>query len=281
MSLFAENWFAQLVRRERNTISTLKNDTIDIIRTHLRGVLRTSLGSSINGISSFNTKVKILVVGLTNVSDNLDTLIYAMAGLNVLFRGTMSSKKRSLLAIDEGTILFKFPFYARTTGVIPVHGRKWGCNFLVAAQEIQTIWNSCAGNDIFTNLDNILCGYIQEQAIPEMVEKLQFRPELIKSYSSDAFKPSSELLQSYWYLKRGGQHLEVTHPASRFLLALGATDLDEDAARKRVMDLYPNDPFEGLKQFAQLNANAKQQGLSMDSIYPDTNDTDDDEQKAA
>ncbi|MGH2414064.1 MAG: hypothetical protein ACRDEA_10305, partial [Microcystaceae cyanobacterium] len=239
---------------------------IDVIITQLQGVLSTPLGSSINGVSSFDTNVRVLVIGLTNVSENVDTLIYAMAGLNVLFRGTMSSQKRSLLAIDEGTILYKFPFYARETGVIPVHGRKWGCNFLIAAQEIRTILDSCSGNEIFKNLDNIFCGHLEDQAIPEMLLELNFRSELLKSYSSDAFKPSPELLQSYWYLKRGEQHLEVTHPASDFVLALGATDPDEDAARKRVMALHPEDEIAGLKHFAKLNAQAKRQGLSMDSI---------------
>jgi Helicase HerA, central domain len=263
---FAENWFEQYVKNKKETISTKVNDTIDIIVTQLRGILHTSLGASINGISSFDTNVSVLSIGLTNVSENLDTLIYAMAGLNVLFRGTMSSGKRSMLAIDEGTILYKFQAYARATGVIPVHGRKWGCNFVIAAQEIRTIMNSCSGNEIFKNLDNIFCGHLADQAMPEMLQELNFRSELLTPYSSDSFKPSPELLQSYWYLKRDSQHLEVTHPASLMTLALGATDPNEDAARKRVMAKYKNDKIAGLKEFAKLNACAKQQGLSMKSI---------------
>jgi Helicase HerA, central domain len=273
---FAEVWFEQYVKNKKETISTKVNDTIDIIVTQLRGVLPTPLGASINGISSFDTNVSVLSIGLTNVSENLDTLIYAMAGLNVLFRGTMSSGKRSMLAIDEGTILYKFQSYARATGVIPVHGRKWGCNFVIAAQEIRTIMNSCSGNEIFKNLDNIFCGHLADQAMPEMLSELNFRSELLDPYSSDSFKPSPELLQSYWYLKRGAQHLEVTHPASKMTLALGATDPDEDAARKRVMAKYPNDKIAGLKEFASRNAIAKQQGLPMKSICEDSN-----EEKAA
>lgn len=264
---FAEDWFSHYIDRKAERISNLVKDTIDIIVTQLRGILPTSLGRSINGISSFDTNVQVLVVGLTDVAENLDSLIYAMTGLNVLMRQSLSAK-RSLLATDEGTILYKFPFYARETGIIPVHGRKWGCNFLVGAQEIQTILRSCTGNEIFKNLDNIFCGYIEDSAIAEMVEQ-KFREMLLRQYTSEASKPSMELLQSYWYLKRGDQHLEVTHPASEFVLGLGATDPDEDAARKRVMSLHPGDEIAGLKHFSQLNAQAKRQGLSMDLIYPE------------
>jgi hypothetical protein len=259
---YAEQWFSEYIERKKDRISALINDTIDIIVTQLRGVLRTSLGASINGISSFDTNVKLLVIGLTNVSESLDSLIYAMSGLNVLMRQALSVK-RSLLATDEGTILYKFPFYARETGIIPVHGRKWGCNFLIAAQEIQTISKSCSGGDIFKNLDNIFCGHIEDSAVPEMLE-LNFREELIRPYTSDAFKPSFELLQSYWYLKRGSQHLEVTHPASLFLLALGATDPEENFARNQICAAYPDDPIAGIKHFARINAQAKRQGLSIE-----------------
>ncbi len=275
---YAEFWFSKYVQHKKETISILVNDTVDIIVTQLRGVLRTSLGASINGISSFDTNVQVLVVGLTDVSENLDSLIYAMSGLNVLMRQSLSAK-RSLLATDEGTILYKFPFYARETGIIPVHGRKWGCNFLVAAQEIQTILRSCSGNEIFKNLDNIFCGHIEDSAIAEMLE-LNFREELLRPYTSEAFKPSPELLHSYWYLKRGSQHLEVTHPASELTLGLGATDPDENAARKRVISLHPGDEIAGIKHFAKLYVQAKSQGLPMDSIFPEVS-INDEEEKAA
>lgn len=277
---YAEDWFNKYIQRKKESISTLVNDTIDVIVTQLRGVLQTSLGASINGISSFDTNVQVLVVGLTDVSEDLDSLIYAMSGLNVLMRQSLSAK-RSLLATDEGTILYKFPFYARETGIIPVHGRKWGCNFLVAAQEFQTILRSCTGNEISKNLDNIFCGHIDDSAIAEMLE-LQFREELLRPYTSEAFKPNPELRHSYWYLKRGDQHLEVTHPASELLLSLGATDPDENAARKRVMSLHPGDEIAALKHYAKLYTQAKSQGLSMDSIFPEvTIDENTEEEKIA
>ena len=260
---FAENWFKEYIANKQETNSELSRETIDLILIQLRGILRTPLGRSINGISSFDTNTDVLVIGLTDVAENLDSLLYAMSGLNALYRGAFSAK-RSLLGIDEGTILYKFPFFARETGIIPVHGRKWGCNFLIAAQEITTIRDSIAGNEIFKNLDNVFCGHIESPALAEM-ESIDFYPELLKYYTTQAFKPSKELLQSYWYLKRSDQHLEVTHPPSHLLLALGATDPDEEAARAKIMAQY-SDEIEGLKAFAQVNARAKKQGLSLDFV---------------
>ncbi len=260
---FAENWFKQYIAHKAETNSELSKETIDLILIQLRGILRTPLGKSINGISSFNTNTQVLVIGLTDVAENLDSLLYAMSGLNALFRGAFSSK-RSLLGIDEGTILYKFHFFARETGIIPVHGRKWGCNFLIAAQETTTIQKSISGDEIFKNLDNILCGYIQNPAISEM-ESLGFYPELLRYYTTQAFKPSKEHLQSYWYLKRSDQHLEVTHPPSHLLLALGATDPDEEAARAKIMAEY-DDEIEGLKAFAEVNVKAKRQGSDLNFV---------------
>ncbi len=260
---FAENWFKTYIKNKAETNSELSRETIDLILIQLRGILKTPLGRSINGISSFNTDTDVLVIGLTDVAENLDSLLYAMSGLNALYRGAFSAK-RSLLGIDEGTILYKFRFFARETGIIPVHGRKWGCNFLIAAQEITTIRDSISGNEIFKNLDNIFCGHIQSPAIAEM-SSIDFYPELLKYYTTAAFKPSKEFLQSYWYLKRSDQHLEVTHPPSHLLLALGATDPDEEAARAKIMSQY-DDEIEGLKAFAKVNARAKKQGLSLDFV---------------
>lgn len=266
---YAEQWFADYIDRKQGRISNLVNDTIDVILTQLRGILKTPLGKSINGISSFDTKVEILVIGLTSVSETLDSLIYAMSGLNALYRAAFSAT-RSLLGIDEGTILYKFQAFARETGIIPVHGRKWGCNFLIAAQEIATILNSCSGGEIFKNLDNIFGGHIESAAIPEMIApSVGFRKEIIIDYTSTSFKPSGELLQSYWYLKRGDQHIEVTHPGSKLLLALGVTEPEEDAARQRVLSQYPDNPIEGLHEFAELYISTRQQGLSLNSIYPE------------
>lgn len=260
---FAEDWFSRYLEKKKKTNSELLRETIDLILIQLRGILKTPLGRSMNGISSFDTDTDVLVIGLTDVAENLDSLLYAMLGLNALYRGAFSAK-RSLLGVDEGTILYKFKFFARETGIIPVHGRKWGCNFMIAAQEIWTILNSISGNEIFKNLDNIFCGYIQSPAIDEM-ESIGFYRELLKNYTTQGFKPSKELLQSYWYLKRGDKLLEVTHAPSHLLLALGATDPEEEAAKAKIMSQY-DDEIEGLKAFAKVNARAKRQGLSLDFV---------------
>ena len=267
---YTDAFFKDLIVRESNTISTLKKDTIDIIMTKLRGVLPTPLGKSINGISSFDTNVDFLCIGLTQVSDNLDSLIYALGGLNVLFRGSMSSKRRSDLIVDEGTILFKFNQFAETVGTIPVHGRKWGCNFLIAAQEVKRIIESSSGNDILTNLDNVLCGQIQSPALEDMCNsKIGYRRENLLPYTTVAFKPNPQLLQSYWCLKRGDQLVEVVHTPSNLVLALGATEPLEDQARRRVIKSVGGDLLEGVNVFGKLYATAQRKGLSMQTIAPE------------
>lgn len=258
---FAEQWFTTYLKDKSNLVSDVSKQTIDLILIQLNGILKTTLGRAINGISSFNIDTSLLVIGLTNVSESLDSLIYAMTGLNALYRAAFSAK-RSLLGIDEGTILYKFKFFARETGIIPVHGRKWGCNFLIAAQEIETIKNSVSGSEIFKNLDNVFCGNIEFPALQEMKE-IDFDPDIIEQYIKESFKPSRELLQSYWYLKRGDRHLEVTHPPSYLLLALGATEPEEEAAKKKIFQLF-EDNLEALNFFAEVNEIVKKSDISYD-----------------
>lgn len=258
---FAKEWFKNYLQENLETASELSRTTIDLILIQLNGVLKTPLGRAINGISSFNTNTNLLVIGLTNVSENLDSLLYAMTGLNALYRGAFSAK-RSLLAIDEGTILYKFNAFARETGIIPVHGRKWGCNFLIAAQEIKTIQDSIVGGEIFKNLDNILCGHIGSPAIREMLE-IDFEEKILQQYLQESFKPSKKLLQSYWYFKRGDRHIELTHPPSELLLALGATDPIEEKAKAEVLEMYP-DKVKALLVFAEINSTVKQSNISFD-----------------
>lgn len=270
---FAEQWFISYLNDKSNLVSDVSRQTIDLILIQLNGILKTTLGRAINGISSFDINTSLLVIGLTNVSESLDSLIYAMTGLNALYRAAFSAK-RSLLGIDEGTILYKFEFFARETGIIPVHGRKWGCNFLIAAQEIETITNSVSGSQIFKNLDNVFCGNIEFPAIKEM-EEIDFDPDIIEQYIKESFIPSKELLQSYWYLKRGDRHLEVTHPPSYLLLALGATEPEEEAAKEKILQMF-DDKLEALNFFSEVNKIVKQSDISyemaitrkMEEYYP-------------
>ncbi len=263
---FAQKWFANYIDEKGSRLSGYSNDTIDIILSQLEGVLTTALGRSINGISSFDIKVQVLVIGLTNVSESMDSLVYAMSGLNALYRASFSAK-RSMLGVDEGTRLYKFPAFARETGTIPIHGRKWGCNFLIAAQEITSILNSCSGGEIFKNIDNIFGGHIGSAALPEMTsEQVGFKPEIISSYTSKGYKPSAELGESYWYLKRGDAHIEIAHPGNDLLLGLGATEPEEDEDRKLVLSKYPDQKIEGVKAYSRLNKLAKKRDVSIQKL---------------
>jgi hypothetical protein len=276
---FAERWFADHLQTNEATVSQLSRDSIDMILTQLRSLSQQydhPLGRAVNGHSSFDIGVQFLVIGLTDVKEDVDSLIYSMAGMSVLLRKSLTAT-RSLFACDEGTILFKFPYFAKAAAIIPVHGRKWGCNFLLAAQTIDSVYRSVAGDDIFKNLDNVFSGHIEENALQELIDLLRFREEIAGRYADESSKPSAQKLQSYWYLKRGSQHVEVLHRPSELLLALAANDPEEQKARNRFMAhyrlLYPNDRQEaairGLKVFAVAYAAAKRKGIDMNSLQPE------------
>ena len=261
---FAENWFIQDVMRE--DISDLEKNTIGLIRTQLKGVLSKALGRSINGISSFDSNVQCLVLAMTNVSDSIDSLIYSMVGFNLLLRKAMSTLGSALIT-DEGTRIYKFASYARLSGRVPSEGRKWACNYIVAATEVETIYQSVAGNEIFTNLQNIFCGGLQDISINRLCNDLGFRREILEKYVGKGISHTRQ--ESYWYWKRDTQHVEVSFNPSSMLMGLVATGKEEVALRDRILEHYPHDPITGYRIHGDLLARAHRAGLCPSTITED------------
>lgn len=258
---FSEAWFSEEVMRE--DVSELEKNTIGLIRIQLKGVLAKSLGRSINGISSFDSNVQCLVLAMTNVSDSLDSLIYSMVGFNLLLRKAMSTLGSALIT-DEGTRIYKFDSYARMSGRVPSEGRKWRCNYVVAATEVETIYQSVSGHEIFTNLQNIFCGGLEESSIKRLCEDLGFRREILDQYVGKGV--SHTLQQSYWYWKRYNQHVEVTHNPSNMLLGMIATQEPEMRLRERILAHYAHDPITGYRLHGDLLSQAHRSGLCPSTV---------------
>lgn len=262
-------WFQRQIDKDKLLYDGSKK-AIDFITNSLRGVLDTPLGRSISGPSSFSLEeADCVVLSLTNVSGNRESLVYAQTGLQLILRKAIASN-HSACFVEELTTLYMMPAFARQIASLPPTARKQGMNCAFIFQSIAEPFATTYGAAIFNNLQKIFLLKATEGIVSEVVQHLKFREKIAKDYIGNTI--SKEILESRLCVRQGNQYIPLTHNPSPLLLSLAATDTDEVAARIRCEMLYgdPNDEsnIDWLLLFAELYADALRSGASMDSILP-------------
>jgi hypothetical protein len=244
----------------------------DIAR-RMGGRLDTKLGHSIKGPSSFDIDCDFLVVALTEVKADDESLIFANSGLNILTRKAMLSYAATCI-VDEGTTLFKLKQFAKKISDYPPTARKYGSNFVLGAQVIEPIVASGYSSTIFGNMINKIMGYCSKSIYQEMIsDEIGMRPEIAAKYMSEDYKANLQRGESYWYLMRANKHVELTFSVSDLLLAMNSNDVKEVQARDRFKAKYsnPDDPadIQWLLDYSKVYAKACRNKISFDRILPD------------
>lgn len=239
-------------------------DAISDIKLQLRGTLDSEWGQRLNSTESLDPNNLVTVLGLTNAKeDSKETLIYALVSSN-LMDNLAAKHDHSLEIVDEGTTIIRYKPVAQRFERRFSEGRKEGCNAIFAATDLDNFWNSPYSQAIAANFDNILVGYTNEKYREKFCERLGFKPNILAQYKN---LPDKRLLKSSWYLKREttDDHIELEYSTTPLMLALGATEPDEMAARDRVMARF-DDPLDGFKAFALELVKAYTQGLNASVI---------------
>jgi hypothetical protein len=267
---FAGTWFQSKIDEDR-LLYDGSRDAIDYIMNSLRGVLDTALGRSISGPSTFSLEDSdCIVLSLTNVSGNRESLVYAEAGLQLIYRKSISSKS-SACFVEELTTLYQMPAFARRIASLPPTARKQGMNCAFIFQSIAEPFQTSYGALIFNNLQKVFLLKASEGIVEEVVNHLQFRRDIAQRYIGNTI--SKEIMESRLCVRSEGMYIPLVHNPSPVLLSLAATDRDEVAARQRCEALYgdPNDPanIDWLIEFSHLYSQALRSGAPMDSILPD------------
>ncbi|KAI9129456.1 hypothetical protein [Acaryochloris sp. CCMEE 5410] len=242
-----------------NDVQTHIREQFDALYLLLKGVMSTSLGRAINGISAFDTNVDILVLGLTNVDTSQDSLIYGLSGFDLLLRKAMSQKK-TLLMMDEGSELFVHSVFANMFGSICAAGRKWGCNVVLGFTGLESLVASPAASNVIANLQNRFVSKINKNSYKILVDHFDFRPENLKCFKKSAYNSNKQLQESYFIWKRDDRELLVKYAPDNVTLAVGANSKLETEARNRVMAQH-TDPVAGLVAFGNQLSEANAKGL--------------------
>jgi hypothetical protein len=263
-------WFQEQIDNDPLLYDGSKK-AIDYITNSLRGILDTPLGRSISGPSSFSLEdADCIVLSLTNVSGNRESLVYAQAGLQLILRKAIASN-HSACFVEELTTLYMMPAFAKQIATLPPTARKQGMNCAFIFQSIAEPFATSYGAMIFNNLQKIFLLKASEGIVGEVVTHLKFRQEIAESYIGNTI--SKDILESRLCVRQGNQYFPLTHNPSEFLLSLAATDSEEVAARQRCEALYgnPNDEadIDWLLHFSRLYGAALRSGASMNTILPD------------
>lgn len=259
---FAYGWFQGYV--QDNEVSDHVKNQLDALYLLLKGAITSAIGSSINGISSFDTNVDVLVLALTNVDSSRDSLVYGLSGFDLLLRKAMT-KRKTLLMMDEGSELFEHPVFAKMFGSICNGGRKWGCNVVVGFTGLKSLVTSPAASKVIANLQNKFVSKITENSFQILTEEFGFRPENLARFKSDAYRCNKQLQESYFLWKRDDREILVKYCPDDVTVGVGANDKKETEARNRVMANH-SDPVEGLVTFGNQLSEANAKGIDPTTI---------------
>jgi hypothetical protein len=265
---FAREWLSKQLENNP-TIYEGSRRAIDKIVNRLLGVLESPLGRSLDGPSTFDMDVDFIVLSLTDVAADLDSLVYSMYGLQLITQKAVGVS-HSTSFFEECTTLYQMRPFARKASSLPPTARKLGMNTVFVFQSIQPIFDSGYGHQLFNNIQNVFLGSPTEGLVKEFVENLGFRKEMADTYIGKV--KNATKLETFWYLKRGNKHLPVTHTPPKLLVFLAATDTEEVEARNRCRAQYgnPDNPSDltWLIKGSELYCEAIRKGQEMSSICP-------------
>ncbi|ABW33239.1 ATP-binding protein [Acaryochloris marina] len=261
------DYFPQWVKqyKQDKDCEDLELQAIAMIRTELEAVLTTDLGASINGINTFNFDLQTLVIGLTDLQDPQESVIYSMAAINLMELQSFRYPRSAIFG-DEISTTFKYRSISIRFAETCTRGRKEAKNVVIAGTEENTLVQSEGGRDILSNLDAVFYGHCNPTAVENAAKHLRLKPEILSKYVRAEYAPNLAELCTSWYLRKGNQHYELLFYTSALMIALVCTQPEETAARDRILALYPDNPLQGYIKFGHLLKRAYKLNLPLSLI---------------
>ncbi len=187
--------------------------------------------------------------GLTN--ENNSYIMALVAQIACLLISLESPK--SLLVMDECSVLFSKHGFSEIVGERFATGRKEGQSVLIISQDIEAIVNCSAKAQILTNNDYWLIGKTTSSSAESYVREVKIPAHIIYPNTSESFQANKQYMYSHWLLCRDDRYWSCRYFPALLELAALANSPDEKAARKRILQKYPNTQLgilQGLGEFA-------------------------------
>lgn len=262
--------FSDLCTRETlekiiDDVSTEHVQLINEIRLRFEAFMETTVGRSMSRPTSIPRDAKLMVFAFKGIRNNDEAAILMASASSAAMRRTLSAPK-SILFLDEASILSKFPALMSQVAKIAANGAKSGIRLMMALQTPASISASVYGKDIFANMGTRIVGRVDEADAKNYCDALDIPPEVISINTSKNFYPNSNEMFSRWLIIDKGERTFVRSYAPPLLLAAVANNTDEEIAKRAYLEAY-DDEIEALKAFAiELIAAAQE---SREIRYPD------------
>lgn len=249
---------------DEDTGATLRNAR-EHISIQLEYWINSKIGNAIAKPSSFPIDAQFLVFALRNVANDDEAAVLALSAYAAALRAAYSAPK-SIFFIDESPILFEYDSIAKLIGRIAANGAKQGIRLFLSAQDPNTICESPAGAKIMQNMSVFMTGRIKETAVESFVKYLRYDEKIISRNAGKSFFPQRSGLYSNWLVDAGGMLSHCRYYPSEVQLGIVANNMEEQAARNRVLQRFEGQKLKAYVEFSRLYAEAIRNGKTMEDI---------------
>ena len=221
------------------------------------------------GVSSVNSNNNdLLVYALTKMSREQDALTYGFMVYLLTLRQS-AKHDRQVVFIDEASILLRYDALSVLFGKLSANGNKAGIFLFFAVQDIESIMQSAAGEQILANIATTYIGRVKPIAIDNLQKVINCDRSLLEINSSKTFGQHGHELSSDWLVADiEGDPTHVKYFISPFLLALTGNTPSEEKARNLLMS-YFYDPLEALIKFGFILKHCIAQSIKPDQYVLD------------
>ncbi|WP_052055919.1 hypothetical protein [Myxosarcina sp. GI1] len=203
--------------------------------------------------------------GLTNENNAYIMALVAQAAcLN-----TALEHPKSLLVMDECSVLLGKRGFAEIVGERFATGRKEGQSVLLIGQDLEAIVKCIASSQILRNTDVYFTGKTTSDAAKVYSSVLNFPNHLIRRNASESYRANLQNFYSHWLVSRDDRFWDCLYFPSLVLLAAVANSVDEKAARNRIFVDFPptqRGQIKALCKFAYLYNKFTTSGLPLSQI---------------
>ncbi|MBD2358593.1 DUF87 domain-containing protein [Tolypothrix sp. FACHB-123] len=230
--------------------------SLNYIRLRFQYWKNSSIGNAICRPSTFDTDAKLITFALTNLQSSKDAEVFGMSAYIAASRQSLSAPN-SAFFMDESSVLLRFAALSRLVGRKCATARKSGCRVMLAGQDILSIANSEAGEQILQNMPCRLIGRIVPGAAKSFSEHLGIPQDIIEK--NESFRPNIKQLYTLWLLDYNNKYIRCRYYPSYSMLALVANSREEQAARDRFKAMYA-DKFQWVAEFSKYYVDCIKQG---------------------
>lgn len=231
--------FCTLGRLPMSTPTKKLLEAIETINLRLSSFINTKIGKAFSSPSTFKCDAQLFAIALANLGNQEDALIIAMAANLLLLRRSLGYK-RSLIFVDEVSILCGFDAISEQIGKFCANGAKDGIGMIIAGQEVGSIAKSKGGDKILATLAIQLIGRIKPEAVDGFVKHLKLPKDMVSRCAGESFYPKRDGFYSQWLLFDGVDYTPCRYYPGFLQLAAVANNPPETEMRLKHMKANKN-----------------------------------------